>query len=159
MSFTEIIFGVVILLLLTHLAMVVYNYFTLNVVRNKVYDLERTSLISVFISVRNDQRYIRRCLNSLLSQNYNNYEIIIYNDHSSDESMSIVEEYTRNNSALKVIPTSTPPKDWLKENWYTYGSKFTANELVERICGGPMQVEPYIRYLKGKFGELYDLAG
>ena len=49
--------------------------------------------------------------------------------------------------------------DWLKENWYTHGSKFTANELVERICGGPMQIEPYIRYLKDKFGELYELAG
>lgn len=50
-------------------------------------------------------------------------------------------------------------QDWLKKNWYTFGSKFTASELVERICGGPMDVAPYLRYLLEKFGDLYELAG
>jgi carboxypeptidase Taq len=44
---------------------------------------------------------------------------------------------------------------WLKENIYQHGSKFTASELVERVTGGPMRIEPYIRYLRGKYGELY----
>jgi carboxypeptidase Taq len=46
---------------------------------------------------------------------------------------------------------------WLKENIYQHGSKFTANELIERVSGGPLTIEPYIRYLRTKFGELYDL--
>ena len=46
---------------------------------------------------------------------------------------------------------------WLKENIYQHGSKFTAAELVERVTGGPMSVEPYIHYLRSKYGELYDL--
>ncbi len=46
---------------------------------------------------------------------------------------------------------------WLKENIYQHGSKFTANEIVERVTGGPLTIDPYIRYLKGKFGELYSL--
>jgi len=46
---------------------------------------------------------------------------------------------------------------WLKENIYQHGSKFTATELVERITGGPMSIEPYIRYLRTKYGELYEL--
>jgi carboxypeptidase Taq len=46
---------------------------------------------------------------------------------------------------------------WLKENIYQHGSKFTASELVERVTGGPMSVEPYIRYLRTKYGELYEL--
>jgi carboxypeptidase Taq len=46
---------------------------------------------------------------------------------------------------------------WLKENLYQHGSKFTASELVERVTGGPMRIEPYIRYLRTKYGELYTL--
>ncbi len=46
---------------------------------------------------------------------------------------------------------------WLKENIYQHGSKFTASELVERVTGGPLSIEPYIRYLRNKYGELYAL--
>jgi carboxypeptidase Taq len=46
---------------------------------------------------------------------------------------------------------------WLKENIYQHGAKFTASELVERVTGGPMSIEPYIRYLHNKYGELYPL--
>jgi len=47
--------------------------------------------------------------------------------------------------------------NWLIENIYQHGSKFTASELVERITGGPISIQPYIRYLKSKYGELYNL--
>jgi carboxypeptidase Taq len=47
--------------------------------------------------------------------------------------------------------------EWLCENIYQYGSKFTASELIERVTGGPLQIEPYIQYLQMKYGELYDL--
>ncbi len=46
---------------------------------------------------------------------------------------------------------------WLRENIYQHGSKFTANELVERVAGSPMTIEPYMKYLTGKFGALYGL--
>lgn len=46
---------------------------------------------------------------------------------------------------------------WLVENIYQHGSKFTAQELVERVCGEPLSIEPYISYLKAKYGELYNL--
>ncbi len=41
---------------------------------------------------------------------------------------------------------------WLRENIYRYGRKFTANELVEKVTGGPLSIDPYIDYLKVKFG-------
>lgn len=46
---------------------------------------------------------------------------------------------------------------WLKDNVYTHGAKYTANELIERVTGGPLRIEPYINYLKTKYGELYEL--
>ncbi len=47
--------------------------------------------------------------------------------------------------------------NWLIENIYQHGSKFTAPELVERVTGGPIGIAPYIAYLKGKYSELYAL--
>jgi carboxypeptidase Taq len=47
--------------------------------------------------------------------------------------------------------------NWLIDNVYKHGKKFTANELVERVTGGPLSIEPYLAYLKTKYGELYKL--
>ena len=47
--------------------------------------------------------------------------------------------------------------DWLKENIYQHGRKFTAPELIERVTGGALSIEPYVRYLRTKYGELYAL--
>ena len=40
---------------------------------------------------------------------------------------------------------------WLKDNIYRHGSKYTADELVKRVTGGPLTIEPYVAYLRGKF--------
>ena len=48
---------------------------------------------------------------------------------------------------------------WLVENVYRHGRKYTPSELVERVTGGPLSVEPYIRYLRTKYGELYTFTG
>jgi carboxypeptidase Taq len=47
--------------------------------------------------------------------------------------------------------------NWLRSNIYQHGSKFTAAELTERVTGGPLRIEPYIQYLKTKYGDLYKL--
>lgn len=46
---------------------------------------------------------------------------------------------------------------WLRDNLYTHGCKYTAAELTERVTGGSLAIEPYIRYLRTKYGELYAL--
>jgi carboxypeptidase Taq len=50
-----------------------------------------------------------------------------------------------------------PLHNWLIENVYKHGNKFTANELVEKATGGPLSIEPYLAYLNTKYGELYKL--
>ncbi len=35
--------------------------------------------------------------------------------------------------------------------------KYTLPELVERVTGGPLSYEPYMNYLRGKFGEVYGI--
>ena len=46
---------------------------------------------------------------------------------------------------------------WLTENLYRHGSKFTPNDLIKRATGEPMTMQPYLAYLRSKYGELYSL--
>lgn len=46
---------------------------------------------------------------------------------------------------------------WLRQNIYQHGRKYTANELVQKVTGAPLTIEPYIAYLKQKYGALYTL--
>jgi len=48
-------------------------------------------------------------------------------------------------------------RGWLTENIYRHGKKFTADELICRATGGPLSIDPYMTYLRGKYGELYGL--
>jgi carboxypeptidase Taq len=46
---------------------------------------------------------------------------------------------------------------WMRDNIYQHGRKFTAEELLQRTTGGPLDIAPYIRYLSTKYGALYHL--
>jgi carboxypeptidase Taq len=42
--------------------------------------------------------------------------------------------------------------EWLRENLYVHGRKFTPAETIERVTGGPIDPQPYLRYLRDKLG-------
>ncbi len=44
--------------------------------------------------------------------------------------------------------------DWLRDRLYVLGRKFTPQETLERVVGGPIDAAPYVRYLKDKLGAL-----
>jgi carboxypeptidase Taq len=48
-------------------------------------------------------------------------------------------------------------RGWLTQNIHQHGRKFTIPELVERVTGGSLTIEPYIRYLRNKYSQLYQL--
>jgi carboxypeptidase Taq len=47
---------------------------------------------------------------------------------------------------------------WLRKNVHQHGRKFTPNELLERATGKPLTAEPWVAYVRDKFGALYGLA-
>ncbi len=59
--------------------------------------------ISVIIAVYNVETYLRRCLDSIVNQNYNNLEIIIVDDGSTDNSGKICDEYALTDKRIQVI--------------------------------------------------------
>ena len=76
--------------------------------------------VSVILPARNEERYIARCLDSLLRQDYPDFQIIAINDSSSDRTGQIMQEYSQRDA--RVIYVSAPPKPdgWAGKNWACY---------------------------------------
>ena len=59
--------------------------------------------ISIVVAVYNAEKTLKKCVDSLLNQTYNNIEIILVNDCSKDNSLDICKEYSKANDNVKVI--------------------------------------------------------
>jgi carboxypeptidase Taq len=46
---------------------------------------------------------------------------------------------------------------WLRDHLYRHGRKFEPAEITERATGAPMNLAPYLAYLRAKYGQLYRL--
>jgi len=60
-------------------------------------------IISIIVPVFNAEKYLKRCINSILTQTFNNFELILVNDGSTDKSGSICDEYSKMDYRIKVI--------------------------------------------------------
>lgn len=60
-------------------------------------------LISVIIPVYNSEKYLNKCLTSILTQTYSNIEVIIINDGSNDNSLSICEKFKEKDNRIRII--------------------------------------------------------
>ena len=60
-------------------------------------------MISVIIPVYNVEKYLRKCLESVINQTYKDIEIICVNDGSTDGSLAILNEYAQKDDRIKVI--------------------------------------------------------
>lgn len=83
-------------------------------------------MLSVIVPVYNVEKYLRQCLDSIVNQTYKDLEIVIVNDGSTDNSLSIIKEYAALDNRIKVID---------KENGglvsaYTMGFKYATGEYI-----------------------------
>lgn len=60
-------------------------------------------LVSVIVPVYNVEKYLKKCVDSILSQSYQNIEVILINDGSLDGSGEICEAYAKKDERIKYI--------------------------------------------------------
>ena len=63
--------------------------------------------VSVVIPVYNVEQYIGRCLESVLTQSYENIEVVVVNDATPDRSMEVVRQYQAKDKRIKVLEHTT----------------------------------------------------
>lgn len=65
--------------------------------------MKKEILISIIIPIYNAEKYLHRTIESILKQTYSNYELILINDGSTDDSEKICYEYAKNSLNISVI--------------------------------------------------------
>ena len=60
-------------------------------------------MVSFIVPVFNMEKYVERCIDSILFQEISDWELIAINDGSSDRSPVILDEYSNRDSRIKVI--------------------------------------------------------
>lgn len=115
--------------------------------------------VSVVIPVYNVEKYLRRCVDSVLNQTYKNLEVVLIDDGSPDGSPQICDEYAASDSRVKVIHkkngglssarnaaldsslmgdyvTFIDSDDWIEKDYYEYCIK-----LIEETGADVAQID------------------
>jgi len=87
-------------------------------VQNKKSHNDCMPKVSIIIPARNEEKYISKCLDSLINQNYSNIEIIVVNDSSSDYTWDIIQKYAKTyEQSIAVINSGPTPDGWTGKSW------------------------------------------
>ncbi len=90
-----------------------------------------TPKVSIIVPARNEEKFISKCLDSLLEQDYQNMEIIVIDDSSEDSTGKIIKEYAEKNSKIIQVSARPKPEDWMGKNWACMeGYKKATGELL-----------------------------
>ena len=92
---------------------------------------KRLPKVSVILPARNEERYIARCLDTLLAQDYSDFEIIAINDSSTDRTGEIMQEYASRDRRVVYVSAPQKPEGWAGKNWACYqGYRKSQGELL-----------------------------
>jgi chlorobactene glucosyltransferase len=103
-----------------------YESYLANTKKNDEWDIHSDYLknlpaISIIIPARNEELNIERCLLSLVDQNYPNYEVILVDDNSNDNTVQkarkIQQKFKAKFQNLKIIELKSKPQDWTGKTW------------------------------------------
>jgi chlorobactene glucosyltransferase len=87
--------------------------------------------VSVILPARNEEKYIVRCIESLLAQDYPDFEIIAINDSSTDRTGELIHQISLKDNRVKHIDARTKPAGWAGKNWACIeGYKRSEGELL-----------------------------
>jgi chlorobactene glucosyltransferase len=89
---------------------------------------EKAPLISVLVPARDEESNIRKCLRSLQKQDYPNFEILVLDDNSSDNTAKIVAQIATTDDHIKLFRGKPLPEGWA-------GKPFACYQLAKKAKG------------------------
>ncbi|MFL6430986.1 MAG: glycosyltransferase [Nitrososphaeraceae archaeon] len=107
------------------------------------YTISKNPKVSVILPARNEEEYIAKCLESLLGQDYPNFEIIAVNDSSNDKTGDIIYEYAKKNSCIVTVNAKPKPDGWAGKNWACYEGYLKATGDVFLFTDADTVHSPY----------------
>ncbi len=115
-------------------------------------------IISIIVPIYNAEKYLRRCIDSVITQTYQDWELLLIDDGSPDNSGVICEEYARTDSRIQVYHKKNggvssarnlgiekvngdwiafvDPDDYVSDNWLSEVDNTIANSDADMIVFG-----------------------
>ena len=73
--------------------------------------------VSIILPARNEEKFIGKCLESFVNQDYTNYEIMAIDDSSDDKTWEIIEKYAKKSDKVVPVKAASKPDGWMGKNW------------------------------------------
>jgi|JI7StandDraft_1071085.scaffolds.fasta_scaffold05182_4 glycosyltransferase involved in cell wall biosynthesis len=73
--------------------------------------------VSILIPARNEEKNIDKLLRSILNQDYKNYEVLVLDDHSTDRTAMLVQQFSKIDPKVKLLKGDALPPNMLGKNW------------------------------------------
>jgi len=119
----------IIVFLLVIVAVVISNLIILNRMRLKRYPLPKhLPRVSVMVPARNEEENIASCIESLLNQDYHDFELLVLDDHSADRTWQILQGLAVSHRRLRIMKGKPLPEGWLGKHW-------ACHQMVEEASG------------------------
>lgn len=75
-------------------------------------DSETTPLVSILVPARNEEKTIVRCVESILAQTYPNTEVLVIDDHSTDQTPQLLKQLQQRSSHFTILSGRPLPTGW-----------------------------------------------
>ncbi|NRD20919.1 glycosyltransferase [Winogradskyella eckloniae] len=93
--------------------------------------LKKQIPVSVIICAKNEAQNLEKNLPSILNQDYSNFEIVLVNDSSSDETLEIMEIFASQNTNIKLVDVKSNEAFWGNKKYaLTLGIKASKNDFL-----------------------------
>lgn len=115
-------------------------------------------LISIIVPIYNVEKYLKKCINSLIIQTYRNCEIILVDDGSTDGCPKICDEFAERDSRIKVIHKSNGGLSDARNN----GVRQSSGEYIVFVDSDDCVADDCVEYLWGllyKYNADISIAG
>ncbi len=100
---------------LYRLFVVLYNYFTRPYL--PIGTPTDNPLVSIFVYVQNSEKSIGKLLTGLSNQTHQNYEVLIYNDQSTDKTVDIISEISGGDKRFRLFNGNDVNSGWQRKNY------------------------------------------
>ena len=110
-----ILFQVVLGITILRFLIAIVNIFSSPVLSRKM--PSSISGVSILVPARNEAHRIGHLIDNLTKLNYPDFELLILDDESNDQTSQVVKSYINNNQGIRLIQGKPLPKGWIGKNW------------------------------------------
>lgn len=130
MSFTSILFIVFLVIVGIQLIYYLAFLFSFSIQREETKPKKHIPL-SIIICAKNEANNLEKNLPYILKQEYSNFEIVLVNDSSSDETLEVMEHFKASNSNIKIVDVKSNETFWGNKKYaLTLGIKASSHDFL-----------------------------